>query len=136
MRRAVFAGSMVSNGCGRPARFVTRSINSGGIESLCTGNSPFFATIGLSYHSTAPSGTQNSFRLDENMGEACIKFAPPVLPNRYTVCDPRKNRMPEIDTFGKFGTTKAEFPLRPKSPDTSCPSWHTWLPRQGDAPHT
>src|SRR5580693_583276 len=46
---------MVSKGCGRPARFVTRSTNSDGIESLCTGYSPFIATTELpSLHPLEP----------------------------------------------------------------------------------
>src|ERR1700681_249377 len=70
---------MVSKGCGRPARFVTRSTNSDGIESLCTSYSPLFATIEPSpYHTilARQAGPRASFSLDENMGEACTKVWP------------------------------------------------------------
>src|ERR1700687_1732584 len=70
---------MVSKGCGRPARFVTRSTNSDGIESLCTSYSPLFATTAPSPNQTIPAhqaGRRASFSLDENMGEACTKVRP------------------------------------------------------------
>ena len=34
---------------------------------------------------TAPSGAQNSFRLDENMGEVCTSLLPCPLQDQYTV---------------------------------------------------
>src|SRR5882757_3323780 len=90
---------MVSKGCGRPARFVTRSTNSDGIESLCTSYSPLFATTAPSPCQTILAhqvGRRASFGLDENMGEACTK----VGPSGYCTS-------PDVHTPGKF----AEPPL-------------------------
>src|SRR3979409_2325587 len=93
---------MVSKGCGRPARFVTRSTNSDGIESLCTSYSPPFATTAPSPYQTIlahQAGRRASFSLDENMGGACTKVWPSGYCNisiLYTINEEKCNSTPPV----------------------------------------